>query len=300
MTPDPAVVVVGDLATDIVAHLAEPLAFGSDAAAVVRATGGGSGANVAAWLAVAGISVTFAGRVGTDASAAARVRELQELGVAVHAAVDHATPTGTVIVLVTPDGERTMLPDRGANANLRPDDLDDRLFTADRHLHLSGYTLFAPSCRAAALHALHRAREAGMTISVDPASAAPLHRLGAATFLEWTAGVGLCLPNRAEAAALTGIDDPERAAVRLATHFPQVVVTLGAEGAMWTDGQEVLHTSAPAVDARDTTGAGDAFTAGFLAATLAGDGSQTALRHASELAGRAVCVLGGRPSLPRL
>lgn len=298
MTTVPAVVVVGDLATDIVAHLAEPLALGSDAAAVVRATGGGSGANVAAWLAVAGVAVAFAGRVGRDASAAPRVRELQELGVAVHAAIDHATPTGTVIVLVTPDGERTMLPDRGANANLRPADLDDRLFAAGRHLHLSGYTLFTPSCRAAALHALHRARQAGMTVSLDPASAAPLHRVGAATFLEWTAGIGLCLPNRAEAAALTGIDDPERAAVRLATHFTQVVVTLGGEGAVWTDGQELLHTPAAAVDARDTTGAGDAFTAGFLAATLAGDGPETALRHASEIAGRAVRVLGGRPVRP--
>ena len=296
MTTDATVVVVGDLVTDVVAQLADPLAIGSDAASDVSMSGGGAGGNVAAWLAFAGAPVTFVGRVGDDAAGRARVEELTALGVDVRAAIDPAAPTGTVVVVVTPDGERTMLPDRGANANLDPADLDDALFAAGRHLHLSGYMLFAPSCRPAALEALRRARGAGMSVSVDPASAAPLRSVGAAPFLEWTAGADLCLPNHAEAAVLSGTDDPEAAARILAGHYRQVVVTAGADGAVWTDGQQVLHSTAAPVDAVDTTGAGDAFTAGWLAVLQGGGGPEQALRRAHDLAGAAVRVRGGRPS----
>lgn len=296
MTPDPTVMVVGDLVTDVVAQLAEPLAIGSDAAATVTTSGGGGGGNVAAWLGYAGVGVALAARVGDDDAGRARVAELGALGVDVRAAVDGGLPTGTVVVVVTPDGERTMLPDRGANANLAPADLDHALFAAGRHLHLSGYTLFDPTCRAAGLEALRLARDAGMSISVDPASAAPLRSVGAAAFLEWTAGAEVCLPNQVEAAVLSGSEDPETAARRLARHYRQVVVTMGARGAVWTDGERVLHSAAAPTEALDTTGAGDAFTAGWLAA-LHGDGdAHAAMRRAHEWAGAAVRIRGARPA----
>ncbi len=83
---------------------------------------------------------------------------------------------------------------------------------------------------------LAAARAAGLPVSVDPSSAAPLRRAGAAAFLGWIAGAALLLPNRDEAAALSGHADPERAARALAAHAREVVVKLGAEGALWTDG----------------------------------------------------------------
>jgi ribokinase len=294
----PTVVVVGDLVSDIVAHLREPLTIGSDATATVRTAGGGSAANVAAWLGWSGTDVIFAGRIGDDAAGDARVRELAALGVDVRVAIDPIAPTGTVIVIVTPDGERTMLPDRGANAALCAADLDDALFAAGRHLHVTGYTLFAASCRAAVLDAIERARAAGMTISIDPSSAAPLRAVGPERFLQWTAGVDLCLPNLDEAMALTGTRDAAQAARMLASHYRQVVVTLGAAGALWTDGEQQRHCAATTRSPHDTTGAGDAFTAGYLAAVMAGDEPSEALRRGVALAGVAVARDGGRPPIP--
>ena len=106
-----------------------------------------------------------------------------------------------------------------------------------------------------------------MGVSVDPSSSALL----SAAFLDDAEGAGLMLPNASEAHALTGDSDPERAARALAGRFGEVVVTLGQAGALWTDGDEVLRAAAEPVDAVvDSTGAGDAFAAGFLSARVSG------------------------------
>jgi len=113
------VVVLGDLMVDVVARMAGPLAVGSDTPASVTSRPGGAGANVAAWLAVCGVPVTLIARAGDDDAARSAVEKLRGHGVDVSAVArdpDHAT--GTCVVLVAPGGERTMLPDAGANAPL--------------------------------------------------------------------------------------------------------------------------------------------------------------------------------------
>jgi sugar/nucleoside kinase (ribokinase family) len=130
-----------------------------------------------------------------------------------------------------------------------------------------------------------------MTISVDPSSAAPLAAAGAGRFLEGTGRADVLLPNADEAAALTGEADPEAAARVLSAHAREVVVTLGAVGALWTDGREVVHAAAAATGpAADTTGAGDAFAAGFLAEWLAGAAPRAALTAGCSLAARAIGI----------
>ncbi len=292
------VVVVGDLVTDVVARLAERPVPGSDAAATVTVCGGGSGANTAAWLAAAGADATLVGRVGDDATGRERIAELAAAGVRPRLAMDSQRPTGTVVVLVAADGERTMFPDRGANLALQPADLPADLFAPGSHLHLSGYALLHPSPRAAGLHALELARAAGMTISVDPSSAQPLRRIGAERFLAWTASADLCLPNRDEAQVLTGAGDPAEAAAILAGSFRQTVVTLGAGGAVWSDGDQAFRCPAQAGEVVDTTGAGDAFSAGFLTAWLDAAAPVGALAAGCRLAARAVTVPGARPPQP--
>ena len=132
-----------------------------------------------------------------------------------------------------------------------------------------------------------------MSVSVDPSSSALL----SAEFLDWADGAGLLLPNAPEAEALTGLGDPEQAARVLADRFPEVAVTLGAEGALWTDGDEVLRVPAERVGAvTDSTGAGDAFAAGLLSARVAGVPVAEALAAGCGLAARAVTQVGGRPS----
>src|SRR4029079_2976138 len=146
--------------------------------------------------------------------------------------------------------------------------------------------------RDAARGAIGRASKEGMTVSVDPSSSALL----SSEFLDWAEGAHLLLPNASEAHALTGDSDPERAARALAERFGEVVVTLGPAGALWTDGDEVLRAAAERVaDVVDSTGAGDAFAAGYLHARVTGASTAEALAAGCKLAAKAVRQPGARP-----
>jgi sugar/nucleoside kinase (ribokinase family) len=287
------VLVVGDVSVDVVARPTGPLCPGSDTPATVGLRGGGAGATVASWLAHLGVPVTLAGRIGADAAGRAQRAELAGHGVSCALAVDPELPTGTVVVLVGPDGERTMLPDAGANGRLAPADLP--ALPAGGHLHLSGYPLLREGSRPAGLAVLRRAQAEGLTVSVDPASAAPLAAIGPPAFLDWTCGADLLLPNAAEARLLAGQGDPVRAARTLAASYRAVVVKLGAAGAIWASGDELVHIPAAPATVLDTTGAGDALAAGMLASWLAGAPGPDAVATGTRLAARVVAQLGARP-----
>lgn len=291
------VLVVGDLMVDVIATMSAPLARDSDTPSTVATHGGGSAANVAAWLAASGVPATFVGCVGDDAFGRDGRGELSTAGVDVSAvAVDATRPTGTCVVLVEPGGERSMLPDPGANDALLPDDLPARLFRNGHHLHLSGYTMLRDGSRSAGSAALQRALDSGMTVSLDPSSAALLATAGTEQFFGWTRGVHLLLPNVDEAVVLTGVPDPTGAAAALCSSYDEVVVTLGRDGALWQHG--FITATAPAqhsVDVVDTTGAGDAFTAGFLASWLRQPEPESALAAGNRLAAHVITRAGARP-----
>lgn len=283
------VLVVGDVATDVVAVLSGEPAPGSDRPATIRTRGGGAGANVAVHLAALGTDVVLAGVVGADPAGAALTAELRAAGVRLAIRAAPGAATGTIVSLVEPGGQRSMLADRGANLELRPEDLPQP--PDGGHLHLSGYTLLDQGPRAAGLAALAAAASAGCTISVDPASTGPLSRYGADRWLADTAAATLLLPNADEARLLTGSADAEQAARQLAAHHRVVAISLGPDGALWAEGEELVHRPARAATVVDTTGAGDAFTAGLLAAWLAGAAPQDALDAGLALAAAVV----GRP-----
>jgi len=253
-------VVLGDLMVDVVARVSEPLARGSDTPARISMQGGGSAANVAAWAAHIGAPVSLVCRVGRDTRGRAAIDELK--GVDVQVTVDYERPTGTCVVLVDPGGERTMLPDPGAN------DAPFGEIPLGDHLHVVGYALLRGGARASALAAIARAQAAGMTVSVDPSSWALL----------WPGAipqVDLLLPNEREASLVEG----------------EMVVKLGARGARWGD----IEVPAKPVEVVDTTGAGDAFAAGFLSARLRGAGPREALEEGCRVAALAVAQVGARP-----
>jgi ribokinase len=267
-------VVVGDVMVDVVTAHATPLAPGSDTPARVSLRGGGAAANVAAWLARAGVPVTLVGRVGDDPLAAVALAGLD--GVALHVARDAERPTGVCVVLVGPDGERTMLPDPGANDALAPGDLAE---LEGRVLHLSAYSLLRAGSRAAARAALERARAAGVAISLDAASAAPL--AAAPQLAAWAGPVDLLLANADEAPHAASVVARER------------VIKRGADGAEWSDGARRVVAPAVGAAALDTTGAGDAFAAGFLSAWPGPP--EAALAAGCRLAAEAVALPGARP-----
>jgi sugar/nucleoside kinase (ribokinase family) len=283
------VVVLGDVMADVVALASGPLARGSDTPARVRFEGGGSAANVAAWLGALGAHAAFVGRVGDDAAGREAVARLAALGVDVRAEVDAERPTGSCVVLVEPGGERSMLPDPGAND--APARLPEDLARAGSHLHVSGYALLRTGSRPGALDALARAAAAGMTTSLDVSSAALL-----APGRFDGVRVDLLRANAEEAAALTGEAEPVAAARALGSLAGEVVVTVGPGGALWTDGTAVERAAAVPADVLDTTGAGDAFTAGLLSARADGAAPAAALEAGCAAAARAVARSGARPT----
>ena len=285
-----SIVCVGDVMLDVLARLPGPLAVGSDTPAPVRLLAGGSAANTACWLASLGVAVVFAGRVGDDPAGRDAVATLHAAGVRTRVAVDPQLPTGTCIVLVGPDGERTMVPSAGANGALGTADLAGLVGPAD-HLHLSGYSLLNPDSRPAALAVLADARTAGASISVDAASAAPIRTVGAAALLDRLPAGTLLIANAAELAALTERDDPAELVARSLT----VVVKDGPAGARIADPAGVRRIATTPVPVLDSTGAGDAFAAGLLAGLRAGIGLDEAVRQGNRVAARALDTLGGRP-----
>lgn len=296
-----ALLVVGDVVTDVVALHRGALASGTDTAAAIRTLPGGAGANVACWAAHWGCTdVRLLGRVGADA-AAWHERELAACGVRPRLVVDPQAPTGTVICLVDAQAaaERTFLTDSGAALRLGPDDWSDALLDGVGRLHLSGYLLFSASGRALVRTALVAARARGVPTSLDPASAGFLMELGVDRFLALVKGVDVLLPSRDESCLLTGLPDGARAAAELSRRVPLVVAKQGAGGALVARAGAVL-AAVPAVPAapRDTTGAGDAFTGAFLTSLLRGAKPAAAAAEGCRAGARAVERVGARPPTP--
>lgn len=303
-----ALLIVGDVVTDVVAVHTEPLAPGTDTPARIRTLPGGAGANAACWAARAGgPEVRLLARVGAD-SAGWHERALLDAGVRPGLVVDPVEPTGTVVALVGEDAERTFLTDSGASLRLSPADWEPGLLDGVAHLHLSGYLFFADPSRELARVALRAARARNVPVSVDPASAGFLAALGPQRFLAAAAGVGVLLPNEDEALLLTGTRGVTgstgtaraaavaRAAAELSRRVPLVVVTRGRAGALVAeDGRVTAEVAAESAEAVDSTGAGDAFTGAFLAARLAGAGPARAAGAGCRAAALAVTRLGGRP-----
>jgi sugar/nucleoside kinase (ribokinase family) len=286
--------VIGDIVTDVLAVYSGQISAGSDTAASIAITAGGSAANTAAWLSYLGVPVTLGGVVGADDAGTARIAELAGAGVRPSVRRARQAPTGTIVVLST-DGERSMLCDRGANELLSTEDVDAAFSDDVGHLHLSGYTLLDRRSRRAGRHALAVAAARGVSRSVDAASAAPLRRVE--EFLTWVRGVDLLFANVDEAGVLAGTPG---SAADLAKHLATVtahgIVKCGSDGAVWASASgEVVAVPADPATMRDPTGAGDAFAAGLLASWLAAGTPEEALRAGAALGARAVSGVGGRP-----
>jgi sugar/nucleoside kinase (ribokinase family) len=300
-------VVCGDVINDVVVEPAGEITPGSDTPAVIRACPGGAAAGQAAWMAHLGAQVSFAGRVGARDVGYHR-RELAGFGVDAHLAEDDQVGTGTIVIMVAPDGERTMFTDRGANLRLRRSDLPPGLLDGAAVLHLTGYTFFDPALLEVALWLLGQARSRGMAVTIDPASAAFLARLEPGAFLRWTEGAAVCFPNRDEAAVLAGEADPATMAARLTRHYGLVLLKLGAGGCLLAvPGEAPVRIPAYPVQARDSTGAGDAFCGAFMSRWLAAGPAPSvpppadlgpltgAAEFAARVAASVVTRLGGRP-----
>lgn len=262
--------VVGDLVEDVVVWASEPVRRASDTAAQVFRTRGGSAANTAA--VAAGLAPTrFIGCVGADAAGTALVEELRASGAEV--LVQQRGRTGTVVLIVDPDGERHMFPDRAAAAEL--DAVDPAWLDGVARLHVPSYGLERDPARSAILALAAEAHRRGVRVSVDVSSTGLVAGLGLA---EYRALLDAMAPEllfaNAEEAALLGIGEgrADAGAPGAPLGVATVVVKHGPRPTRVYAGGELVATVpvAPVARVRDLTGAGDAFAAGFLAAALAG------------------------------
>lgn len=292
------ILVVGDVVDDISVLPLEPVTPRTDTRAQIRMTPGGSAANTAAWLGFLGADVRFVGKAGAD-GAVRHSMALADFGVDARIAADPVTPTATIVLTLDDDADRTMYVDRAANGTLTNDDVPDTVWDGVTWLHVSGYTFFDPATLGVARDLLAEARHRAVPVSVDPGSVAFLREVGPEEFLRWTEGVDLVLPNAEEARLLAGSTGPFIDHDVLAEAYPHVVVTMGATGATYVggaaDGGRREQVVAPRVSVLDTTGAGDAFTAGFLAAWIGDQDPKAALAGGVGAASRCVEVRGARP-----
>lgn len=278
----PRLVAVGDLVLDIVVRPQRGLVGGSDVGGTIGFRAGGSAANTCRAFVQLGGAATLIGAVGDDTLGRRLAAALRRDGVTVRTTTV-AAPTARLLALLDPRGERSFVTHRGAADKLRRSHLKRAWLARSSVLHLPAYSLLAEPLATAAGTAVGYARDAGAIVSVDLASRGPLLEGGrdAAYALLRAVAPDLLLGNADEAAALCG----RRGLSDLLRLAPVLVVKEGAAGCrvLWRGrgtGDDVLEldVATTPLETADTTGAGDAFDAGFLhtLTELAGEGGAAA------------------------
>lgn len=269
-----------------------------DAMGTAREMSGGSAANSMAGAAAMGAKVAFVGQIADDQLGTIFAHDMRALGVRFDTPVlKDGPPTGRCLILVSPDGERTMNTCPGAAHCLPPGAVDEAAVRSASILYLEGY-LFGPELpRAAMMKAIDIAHAAERTVAFTlsesvclPGRKEPLQQLIAG------GGIDLIFANESEALQLAGAADLDTAIERLSAQVNTLVFTRGAAGALAYEGG--VRTEVPAISVPvvvDTTGAGDLFAAGFLAARCKGHGIERQLMTGGIAAAEIISHFGARP-----
>ena len=254
---------------------------------------GGSAANTIMGVVDFGGTAAYAGKVGVDDLGEFLLKDMRELGVTVEVP---PTPgqTGTCVVLISPDAQRTMLTHLGLSATLGPDDISESEIQRADYVYIEGYLFAGDSTQRAALKAIELAKKNGVKVAftISDPFLVSLHR---ELFWDLIRGpVDLLFCNLEEARSLTGLIDPIDCAQKIHQHAADVALTLGADGSLLMHGGQVSPIEGVTVKAVDTTGAGDMYAAGILFGITNGLTWPQAGHLASHAAARIVSQYGAR------
>ncbi len=294
--PDRPIVVIGGPALDIEAHVPYfPAGDGNVVATALYRRPGGVGANIATALARLGNHVTLLGAVGDDDNGVFLRAQLARAGVDTSAMLTRAhTATHSCFIAITPGGERMIYGLPGATTLEKPEEINQVVIQAAGALHLG------PAYRAVALAAIAIARASGLGVSYTPADVRWPE--GPQAVLDIARHVDLLIVNRIEAAALTDVAIPEEAARQLlAWGYSPLILTCGKDGAFLGFGDSLMRLPAYPVDAvQNTTGAGDAFTAGVITGLRRGLPLEQAVRMGMAVAALKLRQPGAQAGLPTM
>jgi sugar/nucleoside kinase (ribokinase family) len=259
---------------------------------------GGSAGNTAAGVAALGGRAGFIGQVAPDELGAFYRHDLTSAGVEfITPAADVAAPTARSMILVTPDGHRTMNTFLGAAQHLPASALDEAQIAQSKILYLEGYLWDPETPRYAMLRAIEVARQAGRKVAftLSDTFCVDRHRDGFNALLdEWR--IDILFANQAEIEALAGVPPLDTAVAAVRDKVETLVVTRSENGALATRGGERADVPAePITKLVDTTGAGDLFAAGFLLGEARGMGLEPSLRLGAICAAEVIQHYGARP-----
>lgn len=268
--PAPLIVCVGDLIDEIAVRLDAPWRRGSDAAAQITRRRGGSAANVAVAAVAAGGSARFIGAVGDDATAEALEAALVRAGV--EPLLQRGGRSASIVVVVEPDGERTMLPDRAAALSLR--DPGAASLDGGAWLHAPAYSLIGEPLGETTSRLFAHARNAGVSTSLDASSVGALSSWGPEESRRRFAELAptLLFANEEECDYLNLIDRPLPGSILITKHGAGIAEVRSASGE-----QIAAFPAHPLPAGIDSTGAGDAFAGGLLVARARGKSWEDAL-----------------------
>lgn len=296
-----SIIAVGDLVWDVLVKPDGILLPGGDTTGRIALAPGGSAANVAAWIARAGMPAGFVGKVGADIFGDLVVDALVREGVEAHVSRTNEYDTGVILVLIDRAGQRSMVTNQAADFHLLPADLPQQAIERCGHLHITAWSLFTEPPRQAAIHAATLAKAAGASVSFDPASYQMIREMGHDKFVRITAGlpVDILFPNREEGEALTGERDPAAVTQNLHERYngAVVVLKLDKDGCFVRAKDHAQHYPTGDVAVLDATGAGDAFDAAFLARYLRDGDLAEAAQFANTIGEWVVAHYGARPPI---
>jgi sugar/nucleoside kinase (ribokinase family) len=260
---------------------------------------GGSAGNTVAGVASLGGRAAFIGKVADDEFGDAYAHDMRRVGIEYRTGpLRGATPTASSVILVTPDGERTMNTFLGASQALGVEDIDSELVDASAVTFLEGYLFDPPHAKEAFRAAAARASAAGRTaaLTLSDVFCIERHRDDFHDLLK-SGQIGIVFANRNEALALFQTDDIEEACSRLAQLAPTVVVTMSGDGARVITGGESVTVPARQAEVVDLTGAGDLFAGGFLLGHARELSPEDSARLGTLCAAEVISHFGARPQV---